>query len=93
MYDGYPEEVWRAILAIHRLDHSPKMQQILSAGLVEDLLSTYGDRFIARIEREAKLDPTFAQTLGGVWKNEMSDENWQRLQAVWDRRGWDVATE
>jgi hypothetical protein len=89
MYDGYPEEVWRAILAIHRLDHSPKIQQILSAGLIEELLAKFGDCFIARVEREAKLDPAFAQTLGGVWKNAMSNENWRRLQAVWDRRGWD----
>jgi hypothetical protein len=89
IYDGHPEEIWRAILAIHRLDHSPRIQQILSAGLIEELLAKYGDRFIARIEREARLDPTFARTLGGVWKNEMSDENWQRLQTVWDRRGWD----
>jgi len=65
MYDGYPEEVWRAILAIHRLDHSPKIQQILSAGLIEELLAKYGDRFIARVEREAKLDTAFAQTLWG----------------------------
>jgi hypothetical protein len=89
MYDGHPEEVWRAILAIHRLDHSRQIQMVLSAGLIEELLSKYGDRFIARIEREAEIDSTFAQTLGGVWKSQMSDENWQRLQAVWDRRGWD----
>jgi hypothetical protein len=93
LYDGHPEEVWRAIVAIHRLDHSLRIQQILSAGLIEDLLAQYGDRFIARIEREARQDPTFAHTLGGVWQSSMSDENWQRLQAVWDRRGWDGVPE
>ncbi len=89
LWNGHPEEVWRAILAIHRLDQSPQIDQILSAGLIEDLLAQYGDRFITRIEREAQRDPTFAYTLGGVWQNSMSDENWRRLQAVWDRRGWD----
>ena len=93
MYDGHPEEVWRCILAIHGLDQSTQVQQILSAGLIEDMLAQYGDRVIARIERQARLDPSFARLLGGVWKNQMSDENWTRLQAVWDRRGWDAISE
>ena len=25
----------------------------------------------------------------GVWQNTMPDEIWARIQAVWDRRGWD----
>ena len=89
MYDGHPEEVWRCIVAIHNLDHSPRVRQILSAGLIEDLLSQHGDRFIARVERQAQLDPSFANTLGGVWKSGMTEEVWTRLQAVWGRSGWD----
>jgi hypothetical protein len=89
LYDGHPEDVWRCILAIHSLDQSIQIQQVLSAGLIEDLLAQYGDRFITRIERQARLDPSFARVLGGVWQNQMSDENWTSLQAVWDRRGWD----
>ena len=44
------------------------------------------------IEKRRK-DPAFAEVLGGVWKNSMSDAIWDRLQAVWDRRGWDGISE
>jgi len=84
-----PEILWKLILAIQHIDHSAPIQQILSAGLIENLLSNHGEAFIARIEAEAKRDPSFASTLGGVWKNSMTDEVWTRLKLVWDRRGWD----
>jgi len=57
--------------------------------MIEDLLSMHGDKFIDRIEAEARTDPSFAKLLGGVWKSQMSDQLWERVQAVWDRRGWD----
>ena len=84
-----PETLWLFILAVHAQDQSPRIQECLSAGPVEDLLAKHGDRFIERVESRARQDPTFAKLLGGVWKNTMSDEIWRRLQAVWDRRGWD----
>jgi hypothetical protein len=84
-----PEELWKLILEIHRKDRSIPIQQVLSAGPVEDLLAMHGDRFIERVEQEARKDPQFAKLLGGVWRNRMTDEVWARLQAVWDRRGWD----
>jgi hypothetical protein len=84
-----PETLWLLILAVHRKDQSLRIQQLLSAGEVEDLLGMYGDQFIDRIEVEARTDPAFARLLGGVWQGQMSDQLWARLQAVWDRRGWD----
>jgi hypothetical protein len=84
-----PETLWLLILAVHRKDQSPRTQALLSAGMVEDLLSMHGDKFIDRIEAEARTDPSFAKLLGGVWKSQMSDQLWERVQAVWDRRGWD----
>jgi len=86
-YDD-PESLWKLILEIHRLDRTPKIDQVLSAGPIESLLAQHGEQFIERVEAEAQRDPTFALTLGGVWKNQMSDSVWGRLQAVWDRRGW-----
>jgi hypothetical protein len=88
-----PETLWLLILAIHRKDHSPRVQELLSAGMVEDLLAMHGDKFIDRVEAEAQEDPSFAKLLGGVWKNQMSDQLWARVQAVWDRRGWDGISE
>lgn len=84
-----PDALWQLILLIHRRDQSPAIQQILSAGPLEDLLTAHGLVFIERIEREAMADRSFARLLGGVWKNRMSEDVWERVQAVWDRRGWD----
>jgi hypothetical protein len=62
---------------------------VLSAGPIEGLLSHFGESYIVRVEEKAREDPAFAKVLGGVWQHTMSDEIWSRLQAVWDRRGWD----
>jgi hypothetical protein len=51
------------------------------------------DELIDRIEAEARIDASFARLLGGVWKARMSDPLWERVQAVWDRRGWDGTPE
>ncbi|HEV2577058.1 MAG TPA: hypothetical protein VGU25_07590 [Acidobacteriaceae bacterium] len=84
-----PETLWLLILEIHHQDQSIAIQQVLSAGPVENLLGHHGNAFIDRVEAEARRDPQFAKLLGGVWKYTMSDAVWTRLQAVWDRRGWD----
>jgi hypothetical protein len=84
-----PEILWAMILAIHTRDQSVHIREVLSAGPLENLLALHGEQFIDRVESEARRDPSFAKLLGGVWKNRMSDAVWQRVQAVWDRRGWD----
>ena len=84
-----PHKAWRVILLIWSMDQSIRTMQNLSAGEVEDLLSRNGPEMISLVEAEARRDPSFAKLLGGVWKNRMTDEVWSRLQAVWDRRGWD----
>jgi len=92
-FDGKSEELWQLILKIHERDHSIAIQQVLSAGPIEDLLSKFGERYIARVEDKARKDPAVAKVLGGVWQSDMPDEIWIRLQAVWDRRGWDGISE
>ena len=87
--DGHYEELWNLILVIHSMDQSERIRGMLSAGPIEDLLSERGEMFISRVEQKAKSDPTFAKVLGGVWRSAMSEEVWAKLQAVWDRRGWD----
>ena len=84
-----PEQIWRLILEVLRLNNSNNIQEVLSAGPLEDLLAKYGESFIGRVESEAKSNPLFAQLLGGVWKNSMSNDIWLRVQAAQDRRGWD----
>jgi len=87
-YDD-PETLWLLILAIHAKDQSWRIRKVLSAGPVEDLLAKHGERFIDRVEAEARKDPKFAKLLGGVWKKGMTEGIWDRVRAVWDRRGWD----
>ena len=84
-----PEEAWAFILEVLRNDDSSVVAENLSAGPLEDLLVYHGATFIDRIEQEAHRNPRFAWLLGGVWQNAMPDLIWQRVQKVWDRRGWD----
>ena len=88
-----PDVGWRLVLAIHEIDSSVEIQEVLAAGPLEDLLSKHGAGVIESIEAEARRSPSFAQLLGGVWKNQMSDQVWSRVQAVWDRSGWDGNSE
>ena len=87
-YDD-PETLWQLILTIHSKDQSPRIQEVLSAGPVESLLDKHGERFIERVEVQARQDPMFARLLGGVWLNATTNSISLRVQRVWDRRGWD----
>src|SRR4051794_30376417 len=84
-----PHKAWQVILLIWSMDQSVSTIQNLSAGPIENLLAKNGEQMIGMVEVEARRDPSLARLLGGVWKNRMSEEVWQRLQEVWDRRGWD----
>lgn len=81
------------ILEVLRRNRSPQILEVLSAGPLEDLLAKHGERIIGAVEQEAKNNPSFATLLGGVWQNEMPNAIWARVQAVWDRRGWDGISE
>jgi hypothetical protein len=84
-----PEFAWQAIVAAL---HDPRLDVhlgLMAAGPLEDLLSAHGPSFIDRVETEARSNPKFASMLGGVWRHQMTEEVWGRVQAVWDSRGWD----
>ena len=84
-----PDDAWQFILEVLRRNNSAPILEVLSAGPLEDLLARHGNTVIDRVESEARVNPNFALLLGGVWRNRMSEEIWNRVQAVWDRRGWD----
>jgi hypothetical protein len=85
----HPEHAWECILAAVADSRVKPFLGLLAAGPVEDLLGTHGEAFIELVEQEARRNPLFAWTLGGVWQCQMTDEVWGRVQGVWDRRGWD----
>jgi hypothetical protein len=63
-----PEQVWRLILEILRRNSSNKIQEVLSAGPLEDLLAKFGETVIDKVEAEAKSNPIFANLLGAFGK-------------------------
>ena len=85
-----PESLWTLILLIHSLaPEDAAILENLSAGPLEMLLVHHGSKMIRLVEEEAERNPQFANLLGGVWKNGMTDEIWARVQAVQDHTGWD----
>ena len=87
--DERPEAAWELIKLILKQDCSSNIMQNLSAGPLEDLLAKHGAEYIDKVEAQAKDDPQFANLLGGVWQNAMTDAVWNRVLKARDRRGWD----
>ena len=85
-----PNEAWQFIQMVLATDGSgvEEIMGPLAAGPVENLLTHHGPVVIDRVEQEARSNPKFAELLGGVWKFQMSDDIWHRVQLVWDRRNW-----
>ena len=76
------ERLWQFITAAYKRDLSDKVVSSLAAGPLEDLLAKQGPEFIERVEELARKDPQFNYLLGGVWRNTMTDEIWQRVQTA-----------
>jgi hypothetical protein len=76
------ELLWQFIVAAYKRDLPDKIVALLAAGPLEDLLAKQGPEFIERVEELARRDPKFNYLLGGVWRNTMTDEIWQRVQAA-----------
>ena len=76
------ERLWEFITAAYKRDLSDKVISSLAAGPLEDLLAKQGPEFIERVEELARKDPQFNYLLGGVWRNTMTDEIWQRVQSA-----------
>jgi hypothetical protein len=82
------EAVWQAVLRIMQRELSEEQISLLAAGPVEDLLALYGAQFIDRIEAEARRSPAFAHVLGGVWRRDVPQEIWQRVEAARGGKVW-----
>lgn len=80
--EGEGDRLWQFILEAYKRDLPDKLIAVLAAGPLEDLLAKRGVDFIDRIEELARKDPKFNHLLGGVWRNTMTDEVWQRVQAI-----------
>jgi len=83
-----PETAWEAVLRIMQHHLSDKQRALLAGGPIESLLSWHGKQFIDRIEAEAKRSPDFSHILGGVWKQDMPDEIWRRVESARGGKVW-----
>lgn len=83
-----PEAVWQAVLRSIQRKLTEEQISLLAAGPIEDLLARYGAQFIERIEAEAQRSPAFAHVLGGVWRRDIPQEIWQRVEAARGGRVW-----
>lgn len=78
-FDERHDLLWEFILAAFTKNMSRRVFSVLAAGPLEDLLASFGELYIDRVETLARRDPKFNDLLGGVWKNSMSDEVWERV--------------
>ncbi|HMO80997.1 MAG TPA: hypothetical protein PKD24_09410 [Pyrinomonadaceae bacterium] len=87
LFDDLHEQLWEFILRIFERKMSDRVFASLAAGPLEDLLGSFGDLYIDRVEELARKNPRFNHLLGGVWKNAMTADVWDRVQkarlAVW----------
>jgi len=100
-----PELAWPILLEV--MERVPDGNlNVLSAGPLEDYLGNHGPRVIHAVEAEAAANLRLRQALAMMWQGGMTDDVWQRVQAIadpslamamdlepsdgWERRGIDV---
>ena len=77
-----PEVAWQAILQILQRDLTDDQKASLAAGPLEMLLSYHGAAFIDRVEEQAQRNPRLNHLLGGVWRTDMAQDVWDRVERV-----------
>ena len=84
-----PDKALDLVLEILKQPISNRTKEVLAAGPLEQVLAVHGSKIILRVEKLARNNAIFANLLGGVWQNSMSEEVWERVQSVCVRKGWD----
>lgn len=77
-----PELAWQAILEISKRDLTDEQRALLAGGPLETLLAWHGADFIDRVILEAQQTPRFNDLLGGVWRQKIPEEIWNRIVAA-----------
>ena len=54
----------------------------LAAGPLETLISRHGAELINLIEAEARENKKFHNLLGGVWRNDIPEDIWVRIDSI-----------
>lgn len=77
-----PDAVWEAVLRLVARELTDKQTALLAAGPVEGLLVHHGAAFINRVVAEAMRNPAFVHVLGGVWRRDIPEAIWRRVEAA-----------
>src|SRR5438445_13456924 len=77
-----PELAWRAVLALVESNLNQEGTALLAAGPLETLLVWHSSELIDRVELEAHRNPKFKHLLGGVWRQDIPEDIWQRIEAA-----------
>jgi len=77
-----PNEAFEYILSIAQTTTDPLVLSNLGAGPLEDLLVYHGAEYIDQVETKARQIPQFTQVVKSVWKNNMSNDVWERISAI-----------
>jgi hypothetical protein len=81
-FTARPEHQWKFILlAISQAQTDDELGHI-AAGPIEHLLGWHGAQYIDSVEQQSQLDPKFARAVTGVLKYLMTDEVWERVNAI-----------
>jgi hypothetical protein len=80
-FTSRPAHQWQFILAAIAHASDEELSHI-AAGPVEHLLGWHGENYIDKVEERAEADPKFAKMLEGVWRYRMTDEMWERVEAL-----------
>lgn len=79
-----PDELLTSILAILKVDSSPKTLGAIGAGALEDLLVHHGCDYIDKIVELSKSDPNFKASLSFTYidKNDVSPDVYEKFQGL-----------
>lgn len=80
--DDQPERAWQFILAVIARKPPPQVLAILSALLLEDLLTAHGPQFIERAAHQAAVCGVFKKLLGAVWLDSEDTLVWREVCAI-----------
>jgi acetoin utilization deacetylase AcuC-like enzyme len=75
-----PERAWKMIFKLIESVSNEEILVKIGVGPLEDLLSYHSNKLVEKVEMEIKNNEKFANTMQYVWKRNMSEEVWQRIQ-------------
>src|SRR5688572_11040337 len=75
-----PDLAWEVLGMIVERVKEPALLACLAAGPLEDLIVNHGRDIIDKIERYAAASARFRETLVGVWRRDIPQDVWARIE-------------